>query len=91
MGRKNNTMAVIDNHANVYVVQGLKVVDASSFPFLPPSHPQSIVYAFAQKITDEILGFIKWMKINVDEWWLAQSLTEKSLYLFNDTLHYDNK
>ncbi|OQE37365.1 hypothetical protein PENCOP_c010G07203 [Penicillium coprophilum] len=56
MGRKNDTMAVVDSHANVYDVQGLKVVDASSFPFLPPGHPQSLVYAFAEKIADEILG-----------------------------------
>ncbi|KAJ5970945.1 Glucose-methanol-choline oxidoreductase [Penicillium vulpinum] len=58
MGRKNDTMAVVDSHANVYGVRGLKVVDASSFPFLPPGHPQSIVYAFAEKIADEILGFV---------------------------------
>ncbi|KAJ5520419.1 Glucose-methanol-choline oxidoreductase [Penicillium fimorum] len=59
MGRENDTMAVVDNHANVYGMQGLKVVDASSFPFLPPGHPQSIVYAFAEKIADEILGFVE--------------------------------
>ncbi|KAJ5192781.1 Glucose-methanol-choline oxidoreductase [Penicillium cf. viridicatum] len=59
MGRKNDTMAGIDNHANVYGVQGLKVVDASSFPFLPPGHPQSIVYAFTEKIADVILGFVE--------------------------------
>ncbi|KAJ5372314.1 Glucose-methanol-choline oxidoreductase [Penicillium concentricum] len=59
MGRENDTMAVVDNHANVYGMQGLKVVDASSFPFLPPGHPQSIVYAFAEKIADEILRFVE--------------------------------
>ncbi|KAJ5154272.1 Glucose-methanol-choline oxidoreductase [Penicillium coprophilum] len=59
MGRKNDTMAVVDSHANVYDVQGLKVVDASSFPFLPPGHPQSLVYAFAEKIADEILGLVE--------------------------------
>lgn len=55
MGRKNDKMAVVDSHANVYGVRGLDV-DASSFPFLPPGHPQPIVYAFAEKIADEILG-----------------------------------
>jgi choline dehydrogenase len=40
----------------VYGVQGLRVVDASSFPFLPPGHPQSVVYALAEKIADEILS-----------------------------------
>lgn len=52
MERKNDTMAVVDNHG------GLKVVDASSFPFLPPGHSQSIAYAFAEKIADRILGFV---------------------------------
>lgn len=52
MERKNDTMAVVDSHG------GLKVVDASSFPFLPPGHSQSIAYAFAEKIADRILGFV---------------------------------
>jgi choline dehydrogenase len=55
MGRQKDTMAVVDSHARVYGMQGLRVVDASSFPFLPPSYPQSTVYAFAEKIADEIL------------------------------------
>lgn len=59
MGRKNDTMAVVGNHANVYSVRGLKVVDANSFPFLPPGHPQSIVYTFAEKIAEDILGFVE--------------------------------
>lgn len=54
MGRSNDTMAVIDNNARVYGVQNLRVVDASSFPFLPPGHPQSLVYAFSEKIADII-------------------------------------
>jgi choline dehydrogenase len=57
MGRNNDRMAVVDSHARVYGVQGLRVVDASSFPFLPPGHPQSTVYAFAEKIADEILSW----------------------------------
>ncbi len=40
MGSANDSMAVIDNHARVYGTQNLRVVDASSFPFLPPGHPQ---------------------------------------------------
>ena len=43
MGRQNDTMAVIDTRARVYGTQGLRVVDASSFPLLPPGHPQSTV------------------------------------------------
>lgn len=43
MGPRENSMAVIDSKARVYGVQGLRVVDASSFPFLTPGHPQSVV------------------------------------------------
>ena len=55
MGMGNDTMAVIDSSARVYGTKGLRVVDASSFPFLPPGHPQSTIYALAEKIADEIL------------------------------------
>lgn len=55
MGRRNDEMAVIDNKARVFGVEGLRVVDASSFPFLPPGHPQSTVYALAEKIADGIV------------------------------------
>lgn len=55
MGRKDDRMAVLDTAARVYGVGGLRVVDASSFPFLPPGHPQSTVYVLAEKIADDIL------------------------------------
>lgn len=46
MGREgdpNHPMAVIDSKCRVYGVERLRVVDASSFPFLPPGHPMSTV------------------------------------------------
>lgn len=43
MGRSNDTNAVVDNHSKVIGVQGLRVVDASTFPILPPGHPQATV------------------------------------------------
>lgn len=43
MGKEEDEMAVVDSHARVYGVKGLRVVDASAFPFLPPGHPQSCV------------------------------------------------
>lgn len=46
MGKKNDEMAVLDSQARVYGVKGLRVVDASSFPILPPGHPQSTVCEF---------------------------------------------
>ncbi|KAI0442992.1 glucose-methanol-choline oxidoreductase [Xylaria telfairii] len=56
MGKPGTPNAVIDTKARVYGVHGLRVVDASSFPFLPPGHPQSIVYALAEKIACDISG-----------------------------------
>lgn len=43
MGTKDDPAAVLDSKARVFGVGRLRVVDASSFPFLPPGHPQSTV------------------------------------------------
>ena len=56
MGKASDSMAVIDTSAKVFGVKGLRVVDASSFPFLPPGHPQATIYALAEKMADDILG-----------------------------------
>jgi choline dehydrogenase len=55
MGKASDPMAVIDSKARVIGVQGLRVVDASSFPLLVPGHPQSTIYALAEKIADDII------------------------------------
>lgn len=55
MGREEDKMAVLDSKARVRGVKGLRVVDASSFPILPPGHPQSTVYMLAEKIADSII------------------------------------
>lgn len=54
MGKANDPLAVVDSHARVYGVKGLRVVDASAFPFLPPGLPQASVYMLAEKIADDI-------------------------------------
>ncbi|TVY75998.1 Dehydrogenase patE [Lachnellula suecica] len=54
MGISSDNMAVVDSHARVLGVQGVRVVDASAFPFLPPGHPQSTIYALAEKIAYDI-------------------------------------
>jgi len=46
MGRKDDKNAVVDSDANVIGVKGLRVVDASAFPFLPPGHPMATVCEF---------------------------------------------
>ena len=54
MGRSTDPLAVVDSKARVYGVEGLRVVDASAFPFLTPGHPQSGVYMLAEKIAEDI-------------------------------------
>ncbi|PWY84771.1 GMC oxidoreductase [Aspergillus heteromorphus CBS 117.55] len=56
MGLESDDMAVVDSQARVYGVEGVRVVDASAFPFLPPGHPQSTVYMLAEKIAEEIIN-----------------------------------
>lgn len=55
MGQRNDSLAVVDTLARVYGVQNLRVVDVSTFPILPPGHPQSTVYGLAEKIADAIV------------------------------------
>jgi choline dehydrogenase len=54
MGRADDPDAVVDSKARVIGVTSLRVVDASAFALLPPGHPQSTVYALAEKIADDI-------------------------------------
>ncbi|XDG04640.1 hypothetical protein ABKA04_004255 [Annulohypoxylon sp. FPYF3050] len=53
-GGPNDTDAVVDPRARVIGVEKLRVVDSSVFALLPPGHPQSMVYALAEKISDDI-------------------------------------
>ncbi|CAO1596389.1 hypothetical protein XANCAGTX0491_000238 [Xanthoria calcicola] len=55
MGRPGDAMVVVDTEGRVFGARGLRVVDASAFPFLTPGHPQSVVYALAEKVADGIL------------------------------------
>ncbi|KAH7014285.1 uncharacterized protein B0I36DRAFT_425772 [Microdochium trichocladiopsis] len=56
MGKSDDPMAVVDSRARVYGVSGLRVVDASAFPILPPGHPQTTIYALAEKIAADIIS-----------------------------------
>lgn len=47
MGKSSDPMAVTDSRARVIGVNSLRVVDASTFPLLPPGHPQSTVCKFS--------------------------------------------
>lgn len=46
MGKVGELNAVIDSKARVMGIKGLRVVDASSLPILPPGHPQGTVCKF---------------------------------------------
>lgn len=54
MGKAGDANAVVDSRASEFGVRGLRVVDASAFPCLPPGLPQSTVYVLAEKIPDDI-------------------------------------
>ncbi|KAL9579654.1 MAG: hypothetical protein Q9212_004981 [Teloschistes hypoglaucus] len=54
MGRQGDPGAVVDPRARVFGVEGLRVVDLSAAPLVPPVHPQAIVYMLAEKIADDI-------------------------------------
>ncbi|APA10037.1 hypothetical protein sscle_05g048070 [Sclerotinia sclerotiorum 1980 UF-70] len=55
MGIASDPMAVVDSKARVFGTSKLRVVDAAAFPFLPPGHPQSTIYALAEKIAHDII------------------------------------
>lgn len=46
MGKPNDPNAVVDSRGRVFGVHGLRVIDASAFPLLPPGHIQSSVCKF---------------------------------------------
>lgn len=54
MGTSIARGAVVDSHARVFGVSGLRVVDASAFALLPPGHPQSTIYMLAEKVAAQM-------------------------------------
>lgn len=56
MGKEGDETAVVDSQGKVFGVEGLRVCDASVYPFSLPAHPQAGVYALAEKIAADILG-----------------------------------
>lgn len=68
MGRKDDAMAVVDSTAKVIGVEGLRVVDASSFALLPPGHPVSTIceYTLPFPADSEVadIGRVFWTMAN---------------------------
>ncbi|OBR03150.1 Glucose-methanol-choline oxidoreductase [Colletotrichum higginsianum IMI 349063] len=55
MGNGTDPQAVVDSRGRVVGVSRLRVIDSSSFPFLPPTPaPQVQVYVLAEKLADDI-------------------------------------
>ncbi|KAF1948845.1 oxidoreductase [Byssothecium circinans] len=54
MGNASERDAVVDTEGRVWGVKGLRVVDASALPFLPPGHPVSTLYGLAEKFANDI-------------------------------------
>jgi choline dehydrogenase len=55
MGRAGDPMAVVNTQGQVFGVLGLRIIDASSFPFTPPGHIQAAIYAHAEKLVHDII------------------------------------
>ncbi|KAF8315652.1 aryl-alcohol oxidase-like protein [Clavulina sp. PMI_390] len=52
MSKTGSSTGVVNADLTVKGVAGLRVVDASVFPFLPSSHIQSAIYAIAERTSD---------------------------------------
>ncbi|KAJ3565850.1 hypothetical protein NP233_g7380 [Leucocoprinus birnbaumii] len=48
------SQGVVDGQLLVHNVRGLRVVDASAWPFIPAGHPQAPLYIFAERAADVI-------------------------------------
>lgn len=55
MGLPNDELAVLDSSCNVRGIEGLRVVDASSFPSIPQAMTNAAVVAFAERASDIIV------------------------------------
>lgn len=56
MGKADDPLAVVDSKSRVIGVDGVRVVDASAFPFAIDGQPMGTVYALAEKIAADILA-----------------------------------
>lgn len=52
MGKGDDALAVVDSKGNVIGVRGLRVIDASIFPFLPPGQPSATVCECSAALPD---------------------------------------
>jgi 5-(hydroxymethyl)furfural/furfural oxidase len=55
MGADDDPMAVTDNEGRVRGIRGLRVVDASLFPFVPSANTNGPTLMTAEKISDAMM------------------------------------
>ncbi|KAI0642211.1 alcohol oxidase [Trametes meyenii] len=53
-GPAGKESGVVNPDLTVKGVKGLRVVDASVFPFIPAAHPQAVIYVFAERAAELI-------------------------------------
>lgn len=56
MGKEGDDMAVVDSKGRVFGVQGLRVIDSSSFRHTPPGHTQATSYMQAEKLVADVIA-----------------------------------
>ena len=56
MGKEGDAMAVVDSRGRVFGVEGLRVVDSSSFRHTPPGHTQATTYMLAEKLVADVVA-----------------------------------
>ncbi|KAL0568097.1 hypothetical protein V5O48_013897 [Marasmius crinis-equi] len=54
MGNKTDKNAVVDAHLMLKGAAGVRIVDASVFPYIPAAHLQAPIYAIAERASDLI-------------------------------------
>lgn len=59
MGKEEGKEAVMDSAARVFGVEGLRAVNARSFPLLSPGHPSSRINALEEKIAANITAGVQ--------------------------------
>lgn len=55
MGPPDDKMAVVDEHASVHGVEGVRVVDTSSFPHIPSRGPNATAIMFGERVASFML------------------------------------
>jgi choline dehydrogenase len=98
MGKESDPTAVVDAKGRVFGVQGLRVVDASSMPLLPPGHPMATICKFSEHLNHEYLltvlfrcscgedrrGHIVWRLLDLSQFILS---TFSSTFLYYGRRH----